>query len=334
MTGSGDPAAVPALAATPADAATVFVSSRLRCRQWVTGDRAALLAVYGDAGAMRWVGDGSVLSEAEADRWLEVTARNYARRGYGMFALEDRATGELVGFAGLVHPGDQPEAEVKVALGREAWGRGLATEAVRHLLDAAAARYGLRGVIATVAPGNAASQRVLTKAGMTRRADRVEADGSRTRVFGCALPPAFVVRLVTAANRDVLDRVADGVFDHAVRREHLDAFLANPAQLLAVAVSDGTVVGMASGFVHGHPDKPAQLFVAEVGTAGAFRRRGVAAAVIDALLRRGRELGCREAWVATEAGNAPARALYRSLGGEEDADPAVVYTFALAADAT
>jgi RimJ/RimL family protein N-acetyltransferase len=324
--------APPALAAVASDAPSVFLSPRLRCRHWAAGDRAALLAVYGDADAMRWVGDGSVLTEAEADRWLEITARNYARRGYGMFALEERATGETVGFAGLVHPGDQAEAEVKYALGRAWWGRGLATEAVRYLLEAAAARYGLGEAIATVAPANAASQRVLAKAGMTRRADRVESDGSRTRVYGCALPPAFAVQLVTAANRDLLDRVADGVFDHAVRGEHLDAFLANPAQLLAVAVSDGTVVGMASGFVHGHPDKPPQLFVAEVGTADAFRRRGVAAAVLDALLRRGRELGCREAWVATEAGNAPARGLYRSLGGEEEADVAVVYLFALAAD--
>jgi len=322
----------PPLAAIARDAATVFVSPRLRCRHWVAGHRAALLAVYGDADAMRWVGDGSPLSEAEADRWLEVTASNYARRGYGMFALEDRASGEVVGFAGLVHPGDQPEAEVKVALARAWWGRGLATEAVRHLLEAAAARYGLGEAIATVAPANAASQQVLTKAGMTRRADRVEADGSRTRVFGCRLPPAFSVELMTATHRGLLDRVADGVFDHAVRAEHLDAFLANPAQHLAVAVADGRVVGMASGIVHGHPDKAPQLFVAEVGTADAFRRRGVAAAVIDALLRRGRELGCREAWVATEAGNAPARALYRALGGVEDGEPAVVAVFALAPD--
>ena len=165
------------------DAPTVFVSPRLRCRHWVATDRDALLRVYGDADAMRWVGDGSVLSEAEADLWLEITARNYARRGYGMFALDDRTTGELVGFIGLVHPGDQPEVEVKYALERAWWGRGVATEAVRHLLDAAASRYGVREVIATVAPEHAASQRVLAKSGMTRRADRVGADGGRTRVY-------------------------------------------------------------------------------------------------------------------------------------------------------
>ena len=125
-----------------------------------------------------------------------------------MFALEDRATGQVVGFAGLVHPGEQPEAEVKYALARSWWGRGLATEAVRHLLEAAAGRFGLADVIATVAPAHVASQRVLAKAGLTRRADRVEDDGTRTLVYGSALPPAFRVHLVTDSNRDLLDRVA------------------------------------------------------------------------------------------------------------------------------
>ena len=323
----------PPLPSSPADAPIVFVSPRLRCRHWVPADRAALLEVYGDADAMRWVGDGTVLSEADADRWIEVTARNYARRGYGMFALEERATGTLVGFAGLVHPGGQPEAEVKYALARAWWGRGFATEAVRHLLEAAGTRYGLTDVIATVAPAHAASQRVLAKAGLTRRADRLEDDGTRTVVFGCTLPPAFEVHLVTPATRHLLDHVDDDVFDHPVRPEYVAAFLANPAHLLAVAVVDATVIGMASGIAYAHPDKPLQLFVMEVGVAARFHRRGAGAAVVDALLRRGRELGCGEAWVATGMGNAPARGLYRALGGVEDEEPAMVYVFPLPGDA-
>ena len=108
--------------------------------------------------------------------------------------------------------------------------------------------------------------------------------------------------------------------------------MANPANLLAVAVADGTVIGMASAIAYAHPDKPLQLFVNEVGVAAPFHRRGAGAALVDALLRRGRELGCREAWVATEVGNAPARGLYRALGGVEDKEQAVVVVFPLAQD--
>ena len=161
----------------------IFESPRLLARRLQPEDRQAMLAVYGDAEAMRWVGDGRPLTAEECDRWLEVTADNYRRRGYGMFALVERETGRVVGFGGLVHPGGQAEAEVKYALLRSAWGRGLATEAARALLGYGAAAHGLREVIATVDPDNLASQRVLAKAGMARGALRHEEDGTDTQLF-------------------------------------------------------------------------------------------------------------------------------------------------------
>lgn len=175
------------MTALPTDDVPVFTSPRLHCRRWKVTDRSALLRIYGDVDAMRFVGDGSTLTGDEADLWLRVTADNYDRRGYGMFTLLDRATGVIVGFAGLVHPGGQVEAEVKYALARDRWGEGLATEAVVHLLDAAASRFGLGQVIATIAPGHLASQRVVSKAGMTRAPDRTEEDGSVTWVYEVTL---------------------------------------------------------------------------------------------------------------------------------------------------
>jgi [ribosomal protein S5]-alanine N-acetyltransferase len=75
--------------------------------------------------AMRCVGDGRPITRKECEPWLQVTRANHARRGYGMFALELRVTGLLAGFAGIVHPGDPREAEVKYALHRAHWGRGV-----------------------------------------------------------------------------------------------------------------------------------------------------------------------------------------------------------------
>lgn len=76
---------------------------------------------------------------------------------------------------------------------------------------------------------------------------------------------------------------------------------------------------MATGISCVHPDKPRQLFVNEVGVAGPYRRAGVGRRLVEALLAHGERLGCVEAWVATETSNAPARALYRATGGQEDA---------------
>ena len=139
------------------------------------------------------------------------------------------------------------------------------------------------------------------------------------------------IHLVTAINAGLLDHVDADVFDNKIEPTLLRAFLANPANILMVAAMDQQVIGMASGIAYVHPDKPLQLFINEVGVSPRFQRRGVGKKLVAALLQHGRELGCREAWVATEEGNTAARGLYSALGGKEDDELAVLYLYPLAA---
>jgi len=176
-----EPAGSPAGQAAADDC--VFTTARLRVRRWRASDHPSLMAVYGDADAMRWVGDGRPLTEEECRSWLEVTRRNYRQRGYGMFAVESRQTGEVVGFCGLVHPGGQKEAEAKYAYARAYWGQGIATEVMAGLIRYGASVHGLEHIIATADPENLASHRVLEKSGMTRGELRDEDDGTRSVVF-------------------------------------------------------------------------------------------------------------------------------------------------------
>jgi [ribosomal protein S5]-alanine N-acetyltransferase len=161
----------------------IFETERLQCRKLTSGDFQAMLEVYGDADAMRWVGDGSPLTEDEAKRWLEVTENNYYRRGYGMFALVEKSIGNVIGFCGIVHPGGQQEAEVKYAFLRSRWGQGFATEAVKELIRYGRRKHGLAYIIATVAPENLASQNVLSKVSMSKGELQNNEDGSQTQVF-------------------------------------------------------------------------------------------------------------------------------------------------------
>lgn len=166
----------------------IFQSERLWCRRWISDDFASLLKVYSDLDAMRWVGDGRPLTHSACHEWFKVTAANYAKYGYGMFTLIEPQSGLVIGFAGLVHPGGQPEAEIKYALDRAYWGRGLASEAVPQLLQYGALVHGLKHIIATVAADNLASQRVLTKAGMMLKDQYLDEDGATTLVFQWAAP--------------------------------------------------------------------------------------------------------------------------------------------------
>jgi len=169
--------------------AAEFETARLIGRRLAAADAAAMHAVYGHAEGMRWVGDGRPLTRERCERWIEITQRNYAQRGYGMYALVERASGAVIGFCGLVHPDGQADAEIKYALHADAWGRGYATEAARALLAYGRDVHGLRRVIATAAPEHAVSHRVLLKAGLRMGALRRNDDGSSTQLFDWAGDP-------------------------------------------------------------------------------------------------------------------------------------------------
>ena len=158
-------------------------TARLVIRRIVPGDAAAMHAVYGDAEAMRWVADGLPLARERCEEWVRVTERNYAARGYGMFTVLLRDSNEVVGFCGLVHPGGQADSEIKYAFHRAHWGKGYATEVATAMLRYGASVHGLSRIIATAAPENLASHRVLAKAGMRPEEPRRAEDGAVTLVF-------------------------------------------------------------------------------------------------------------------------------------------------------
>ena len=141
---------------------------------------------------------------------------------------------------------------------------------------------------------------------------------------------AVAVRVLGPGDASVLDRVAPEVLDRGVRPDLAAEFLADPRHHIAVAVEDGAVVAFASGVHYVHPDKPAELWINEVGVSPAHRRRGLGAAVVGALLAEGRRLGCVNAWVLTDPGNAAAMSLYRSCGGVEAKGETVMFEFPLA----
>ena len=100
-----------------------------------------------------------------------------AERGWSVWAVERRADGRFLGDCGLQpleHTG--PEVELGYDLHPDVWGQGLATEGAAAVVEAALGPLGLERVVAVVKPANAASRRVLEKAGL-REAGRRGAYG-------------------------------------------------------------------------------------------------------------------------------------------------------------
>jgi ribosomal protein S18 acetylase RimI-like enzyme len=123
---------------------------------------------------------------------------------------------------------------------------------------------------------------------------------------------------INADNAILLKTVDAEVFDQPIAPERLAAYLANPANLLIIAIANDIVIGMVMGVVHMHPDKPNELYVDEVGVTLDRRRQGTARLLMDAMIKWGEELACEDAWLGTEIDNVAARALYQHYTkGEE-----------------
>jgi ribosomal protein S18 acetylase RimI-like enzyme len=140
---------------------------------------------------------------------------------------------------------------------------------------------------------------------------------------------SFEIRILGPGDTAVLERVAPNVFDNPIDPTLTREFLADPHHHLAVALDRDLVVGFASGVHYVHPDKPAELWVNELGVAESHRGQGIGKAVLAALLVAGRQVGCAQAWVLTDEDNGAALAVYRGAGGTEEARPSTIFTFDL-----
>ena len=103
---------------------------RLILREFKHEDWPALHAHYSDLECTKYTFKRA-LSEGESWRAMASMVGHWQIRGYGPYAIEEKATGQVLGAAGLWFPNDWPEPEIKWALSRAYWGKGFASEAVR-----------------------------------------------------------------------------------------------------------------------------------------------------------------------------------------------------------
>ena len=142
-----------------------LTTERLLLRPFRDGDIDAYAAFCADPEVMRFLGDRGVLARDDAWRQMAMLAGHWALRGYGMWALEERATGALVGRAGLHYPEGWPEPEIGWALGRPYWGRGLAYESAWAAMNFAFDQLGWARAISLIDPENTRSIRLAERLG-------------------------------------------------------------------------------------------------------------------------------------------------------------------------
>jgi RimJ/RimL family protein N-acetyltransferase len=140
-------------------------TERLQLRAARLDDLDTWLAVSRDAEEVWWGEPRSKLDDARAN--LEKQIAGQERYGFSLWAVELRATGEMIGVTGLQHLGEGPEIEVGYRFLREHRGRGYATEAAGAAIRFGFDELGLDRIVAVTLPTNRASRRVMEKCGLS-----------------------------------------------------------------------------------------------------------------------------------------------------------------------
>jgi ribosomal protein S18 acetylase RimI-like enzyme len=136
----------------------------------------------------------------------------------------------------------------------------------------------------------------------------------------------------------VIHRVAAGdvrLFEHAAASFGMvsggaQAFLEVPHALAFVARQSEQILGWCWGYHLARPDAASMLYLHRLEVAPAYRQQGIGRALLRAFMSAGAQAGATKMFLTTGQENAPARALYESLGGGQAAQgPTVSYWFRL-----
>ena len=145
-------------------------TERLVLRQWREADREPFAQLNADPEVMRFF--PAPLGREQSDAMVSRIHDLIEAQGWGLWAVERRDTGAMVGFTGLAVPRHplpfQPCVEVGWRLARSAWGHGFATEAAREALRVGFDELGLAEVVSFTTVTNTRSRAVMERLGMVR----------------------------------------------------------------------------------------------------------------------------------------------------------------------
>jgi RimJ/RimL family protein N-acetyltransferase len=166
-----------------------LTTPRLVLRMFRADDLDAYAAMCADPEVMRHIGAGGPVGPDVAWRHMALFLGEWALHGHGMWAVQERASGRLIGRAGFLDPVGWPGCELGWLLARDAWGQGYAFEAARAAIDHGRAQLGLGELISLIRPDNARSIALAERLGAVRES-KIEFMGGETLLYRHALPSA------------------------------------------------------------------------------------------------------------------------------------------------
>jgi RimJ/RimL family protein N-acetyltransferase len=163
-------------------------TDRLSLRRWTLDDAPAMDAIWRERDIWSALRPDIPFDPDAGGEMLDRHVRHWDRHGFGLWAVIERPSEEIIGWVGASHPAFIPELSDGVEIGWTLrpphWGRGIATEGGAAAIDAAFEHLDTDEVVSLVHHTNARSIGVAERLGMHHARDVLHPElGEDLRVY-------------------------------------------------------------------------------------------------------------------------------------------------------
>lgn len=148
----------------------IFESDRLGFRKWLPSDAEPFASMNADPVVMEFF--PKMLTREESDAFITRIEAGFAEYGYDIWAVEEKSSGQFIGFIGFANPRFEapfmPCIEIGWRLAKEFWNKGYATEGALACLHYGFSELGFTEVLSFTAVTNVRSESVMQKIGMEK----------------------------------------------------------------------------------------------------------------------------------------------------------------------
>jgi len=142
-------------------------TDRLLLRQFQKNDLDPFAEMVANIDVMRQATyDGKPMSKTQAWNWLCMMLGHWHMRGFGIWGVEEKISGDLIGRIGLQFLDWFDNVEMVWMLKQSAWGQGYATEGVRAAISYGMETLALPRLSAVIRVENKPSIRLAQRLGM------------------------------------------------------------------------------------------------------------------------------------------------------------------------
>ncbi len=272
-------------------------SEHLSLRYITDDDLENLYHLHSNPDVMRYIRPPATSHEEIIGQINKIISYYTENPGLGVFAANEKASGEFIGWFCLKHLDRSDEIEVGYRLLPEFWGRGYATEMTKVLVAYGFNHLGLDKITGITHPGNSASQKVLEKARLMYQKDANYYDSDVWYYALTCIAFHTIIRPETKDDYQDISEINDSAFGQAaegklvVDLRNLEDFI---PELSLVAEYKNQLIGHVLLTVNSIVNKQGistSLTLAPVAVLPQFQKQCIGSKLITASLEEAKQLG-------------------------------------------